>query len=385
MKAPQPLQLRQRRLQRPLRSPAWTRGCGSRGRAGAGRAASRCSDDEHGQIGFIGGKAAAHQELQTAKRGEMLVKSRLITALAASAAMALLPSIALAQRQAPPTPEQRIDRLERQVQQMQRQLFPKGRPADTAGFSDDPAATQSSVVTLDQRLDALEKQMADLVRMSEENGNRLRSVETGLGQLKSDQDQRIAAIEQRMSAAAAAPRRPHPKGCRQRRPFRPSPSPGRGRRRPRRPPMPQVPAEGGPEIASAAVPAADPGEDAYTQGFRLWEAGQYDQAISSLKSFTAAYPKHRRVSYANNLIGRSLLDKGDPRSAARPSLPTTGPIRRGACAGQPLLSGPGADEAWPARPGLQGLCRARCGLRCEGPRPISRSSDTDGKSQAQCS
>ena len=42
------------------------------------------------------------------------------------------------------------------------------------------------------------------------------------------------------------------------------------------------------------------------QGFHLWEAGQYDQAIAALKAFTAAYPKHRRVSYANNLIGRSL-------------------------------------------------------------------------------
>ena len=35
-----------------------------------------------------------------------------------------------------------------------------------------------------------------------------------------------------------------------------------------------------------------------------------------MKAFTAAYPKHRRVSYANNLIGRALLDKGDPRAAA---------------------------------------------------------------------
>ena len=52
------------------------------------------------------------------------------------------------------------------------------------------------------------------------------------------------------------------------------------------------------------------------QGFHQWEAGQYDQAISTLKAFTAAYPKHRRVSYANNLIGRSLLDKGDARDAA---------------------------------------------------------------------
>ena len=76
----------------------------------------------------------------------MLVKSRLFTALAAGAAIAFLSSPALAEQRPAPTPEQRLDRLERQVQQMQRQVFPKGRPADTAGFADDPAATQSSVM-----------------------------------------------------------------------------------------------------------------------------------------------------------------------------------------------------------------------------------------------
>ena len=50
------------------------------------------------------------------------------------------------------TPEQRIDRLEKQSRQVQRQVFPKGQPADTAGFPDEPAATQSSPRTLDQRL-----------------------------------------------------------------------------------------------------------------------------------------------------------------------------------------------------------------------------------------
>ena len=90
---------------------------------------------------------------------------RLTAALAAGAALTLVPMAAEAQRQAPPTPEQRLDRLEKQVQQVQRQVFPKGRPADTAGFSDDPAATQSSVVTLDQRLDAVEKQMAEVLNL----------------------------------------------------------------------------------------------------------------------------------------------------------------------------------------------------------------------------
>ena len=51
-------------------------------------------------------------------------------------------------RRRQPTPEQRIERLEKQVRQVQKQVFPKGQPADTAGFSDDPAATQDSVNAL---------------------------------------------------------------------------------------------------------------------------------------------------------------------------------------------------------------------------------------------
>ena len=82
--------------------------------------------------------------------------------LIAIAALAATP--AAAQRRQP-TPEQRIDRLEKQVRQVQKQVFPKGQPADTAGFSDDPAATQSSVSDLGGRLDALERQLAELTRV----------------------------------------------------------------------------------------------------------------------------------------------------------------------------------------------------------------------------
>jgi TolA-binding protein len=248
----------------------------------------------------------------------MIVNHRLTAALVASAALTLGSTGAQAQRQAPPSPEQRIDRLEKQVQQVQRQVFPKGRPADSAGFSDDPAATQSSVVNLDQRLDALEKQVADLVRQSEENGNRLSNVETGLGQLKSDQDQRIAALEQRMSEAATAPPVVAPAAVpTTTAPAKVKPKPPTTSKTPPKKGAAADPTagEGGPAVEAAAA-ATDPGEDAYSQGFRLWEAGQYDQAIEALKTFTAAYPKHRRVSYANNLIGRSLMSKGQARDAA---------------------------------------------------------------------
>ena len=227
---------------------------------------------------------------------------RTFAALAASTTIASIPASALAQRQ-PPSPEQRLERLERQMQQVQRQVFPRGRPADTAGFSGEPAATQSSVVTLDQRLDALERQMTDILRQSEENGNRLRALEGDLAKARTDQDQRIATLEQRISeaAAVAAPAATA---------VEPTPKPVAAK------PKTDAGTTASPRTGEEAALPADPGEDAYSEGFRLWEAGQYEEAIRSLRAFTSAYPKHRRVSYARNLIGRAQLDKGDTRDAA---------------------------------------------------------------------
>ena len=230
------------------------------------------------------------------------MKSRLIPALAAVAAAVLIPaSSALAQRQ-PPTPEQRIERLERQLQQVQRQVFPRGRPADTAGFSDEPAATQSSVATLDQRLDAIERQMTDILRQSEENGHRVQTLEGELTRLRTEQEQRITALEQRAAAVipVAAPADP----------LVSTTSPPTTTNKPRT----QTASTGSP--TTSATTAADPGEDAYSAAFHLFDDGRYDEAITALRNFVAAYPKHRRVSYARNLIGRSLLEKGDARAAA---------------------------------------------------------------------
>jgi TolA-binding protein len=315
------------------------------------------------------------------KRGEIFVKSRIITVLAASAAVMLVPSIVMAQRQPPPTPDQRLDRLERQVQQMQRQVFPKGRPADTAGFADDPAATQSSVVVLDQRLDSLEQQVANLVRQSEENGNRLRNLETAIGQMKTDQEQRISTLEQRMSEAAANPPAPpaaEPAPPSATTPARPKPTPPKGT-------PPKTTAEAPSTVSVADAVAADPGEDAYSQGFHQWEAGQYDQAISTLKSFVAAYPKHRRVSFANNLIGRALLDKGDARAAATALLANYRSNPSGERApdslyylGQALMKLGQAGQACKAYGELDAVYGAKI-------RPDLKKLETDAKAQAQCS
>ena len=313
---------------------------------------------------------------------------RPISLLAAAAAIAVAPaSGALAQRQ-PPTPEQRIQRLERQVDELQRRVFPKGRPADTAGYVDDPAATQSSVMTLNQRLDALERQMTDMLRQSEDNGNRLRSLESSVGQLKSNDDQRIQALEQRMSAAEAAAQAAPPQ---QSVPVETT-SPAKGK--PKAGSTPAKGAEAAPakaaETASAgddssAGPASDPGEDAYSQGFHQWEAGDYDAAISTLKAFVKAYPKHRRVSYANNLIGRAQLDKGDPTAAASTLLANYRSNPGGDRApdslyylGQALMKLGQPGQACKAYGELDAVYGAKI-------RPDLKKLETDAKAQANCS
>ena len=242
--------------------------------------------------------------------------------LIAASLLALTPAAAQ-QREA--TPEQRLERLERQLQQVQRQLFPRGRPADTAGFLDEPAATQASVRSLDERLAGLERQLSDVLRQVEENGNRNRQLEGELGRLRSDQEQRIAALEAAARAAAAAP--PVITTPIEAAPVRPVPSPGAANApRPGTATTAPAPRPGttstapaarpGTTAAVPASPAADPAEAAYDEGFQLWRAGRFDEAITALRAFTAAYPRHRRVSWANNLVGRALLDKGQPRPAA---------------------------------------------------------------------
>lgn len=306
-----------------------------------------------------------------------------IALVALSATAALIPASAIAQRQAP-TPEQRIQRLERQVSEMQRQIYPKGRPADTAGFSDDPAATQSSVASLDQRLDAVERQMSDIIRQNEENGHRLQQMTSDLAQLRTSQEQRITALEQRMSeAVTAAPTEP------------PAAEPGVGTKPttikpvttkpPKTPVKGETAANAAPTETASATPAGDPGEDAYSEGFHLWEAGNYDQAIASLRAFTGAYPKHRRVSYANNLIGRSLLSKGDARGAAAAFLANYRNRPSGERAqdsliglGQALMQLGQPGQACKAYQELDAVYGAKI-------RPDIKKQEADAKAQAQCS
>ncbi len=253
--------------------------------------------------------AASHDMRGVKAVPVMRLKSVLF--FAALTCFALTP--ASAQRR-PATPEQRIDRLEKQVRQVQKQVFPKGQPADTAGFVDDPAATQASVGALIGRLDSIERSMAELIRTGEENGNRIAVMEAELARLRADQDRRLRAIESSAAAAgtgAAAVESDPPSDVATTPDTADEPADDRieAARPASRPKV-----EGARNTSASS--SADPGEIAYDKGFNLWTAKKYDAAITALNAMAKDYPGHRRVSWAHNLAGRAMLDKGQPRGAA---------------------------------------------------------------------
>jgi len=225
--------------------------------------------------------------------------------LLASTALLLLAVDPAEAQQRQVSPEQRVERLERQVRQLQGRIFPKGQPVDTAGYSDDPAASQVVVTALSNRLDNIERSLTEITRTNEENAQRIGTLEAEIARLKADSDQRIRALENAPPPAAAAPAN--------------GGSTPNGNDRPTTPASERPRPSQTPTAATTPVKTGDVNADAeaaYDAGYQLWQQKKYDQAIAALRAMTSSFPNHRRVSWANNLVGRSLLDKGEYRAAA---------------------------------------------------------------------
>ena len=89
--------------------------------------------------------------------------------------------------------------------------------------------------------------------------------------------------------------------------------------------------------AIAKPSSGDAGDDEYTYGFRLWDAGFYPEAQQQLRLFVDRFPNHSRTSYGRNLLGRAFLDDGKPREAAPWFLENYQKDEGGARAGDSLL------------------------------------------------
>lgn len=207
--------------------------------------------------------------------------------------------------------EGRVDRLEREMRAVQRKVFPGGagqtvEPQITAPDRSGPAPgiPASGVVTdLTARVNAVESQLSTLTGQIEQSQYRLRQLEEAFTAYKRSTDARLKALEDGASAVGGSAPVTGIGGT-------PTPSP-----RPTTPP-PTTSALTTPVAGVERPSTDDPAEDAYVYGFRLWQAKHYDKAVTELRSVVQKHPKHRRASYAQNLLGRALLDQGKPALAA---------------------------------------------------------------------
>lgn len=208
----------------------------------------------------------------------------------------------------------RMRRIEAEIRALQRAVFPGdgGRyfapevDTSTPAQPTPQAGTPSSTALTDvlARLDALEAQLARLTARGEENAN-------DLAQIQAQMEEAAAAA----AAAAATPVIAPPTGV-----IRPPGQPA-AVAAPTPTPTPAPAAAPSPARLAAVQAIAKPsttdaGDDDYTYGFRLWEAGYYPEARQQLSLFLQRHPRHARTSFGRNLLGRAFLDDGQPREAA---------------------------------------------------------------------
>lgn len=213
--------------------------------------------------------------------------------------------------------EGRVSKLESEVRAVQRKVFPGGAGAtvepqitpqgDSVAAIGTPAS--SALADLTARVTALETQQRTLTGQMEQTQYRLRQLEDSFAAYRKSTDERIGGSN---VTVPSAPKPVSPSISNDRAETTPTPAKALA---------PAKPATGDPARARLVAAVERPstgeaGEDAYLYGYRLWAAKLYPEAETQLKSVVASYPKHRRASYAQNLLGRSYLDEGKPSLAS---------------------------------------------------------------------
>lgn len=219
--------------------------------------------------------------------------------------------------------EARIRKLEAEVRAMQRVVFPGGdgrffTPEVTAGQPATPSQTigpvtpsTTAVTDILARLDALETQIARLTARTEESDNTLRQFGVRLETLETARTSGSvpplnAPVDESDIGDVAAPVSV---------PVTARPAPVTSQ------PVATVAAAPTPErlaaVQAITKPATgDAGDDEYTYGFRLWDAGLFPEAQQQLRMFVDQYPNHLRTTFGRNLLGRAFLDNGQASQAA---------------------------------------------------------------------
>lgn len=253
---------------------------------------------------------------------------------------------------APETTDVRLRRIEAELRAVQRKVFPDGAGktfsaeissstnASTSASGNVPGSalpTTTAVTDLLTRMDSVETQLQRLTSASEENQNQVTKLEARLAALEASaamagaasgigsSASTVSTAATRPAAALALPAADGPKPA-----AKPPAKPDTAKSNP---PSDRVAAV----MAIEKLVSDDKGEDEYTYGYRLWEAKFLPEAQQQLLRVVKQFPRHTRISYARNLLGRAYLDDGKPGTAAQYFLQNYQADRKGDRAADSLL------------------------------------------------
>jgi TolA-binding protein len=239
---------------------------------------------------------------------------------ATSAVLLALVAAGAAPLAAQTTVEGRVDRLEKEMRSVQRKVFPAGtpleaeisRPATPTIAPGTPAS--APIADLTARVGALESQLASITGQVEETSFKLRQLEDAFNRYKAETDAKLAPPSAEPAPVVAAPRPAAAAAVN-------APAPAAAKPAPAKPAAakPAAPASEERKAAVAAIERPDSGnaaDDAYSYGFRLWDAKFYPEAQGQLKATVEKYGDSAIASKAQNLLGRAYLDDGKPALAS---------------------------------------------------------------------
>jgi tol-pal system protein YbgF len=240
-----------------------------------------------------------------------------LVCLAVGLILALAPAAAAAQDW---STQERLDRLERDLNMLQRQVY-RGAPTTASG------GDATSAATTEVRLEALEQQMRDLNGKVEEFSNQVSQLRQRLEQVNSDNQVRtsmgggdlppqpgVPAPQGRYASQDAAPGSVVPG---------PQPLFGTltppGQRPVIAPPKPQTAfASTGPDrpAADGAVAGGGTPAEQYNRAFGLVKQADYANAEAALRGFIQTHPRDPLVASAQYWIGETLYARKQYPEAA---------------------------------------------------------------------
>jgi len=203
----------------------------------------------------------------------------------------------------------RLNRMERDLNTLQAQVYRGGTPSKGSGGSDS-SLNGNAYSVLDGRISELEERLRDVTGQMEQNQNALRQLQSKLDRMQQDNEFRFKQIEDKQNASPPAPA-----------PGPANEAPDGNKQGPGSPPgFLGHPAAGAsaspPPAAGTLLPAGKTAAEQYDYARGLLQNSDYDNAAKAFQAFVQQHPQDPLAGSAAYWLGQIAYVQGHFDQAA---------------------------------------------------------------------